>query len=242
MSLFPDSRIGKIEFYEAHIGPWTASAAQIGLDPSAVAALATLVGEARDAYDAAQSAREASKAATTAFHNAVKAMHSGAGAGSDMIDTIRNYAQSKNNPNVYVLAQIPAPATPGTIPPPGKAYEFEVGLLENGALTLRWKCDNPSGSSGTLYEVRRVIGDPNVGMWALIGSSGKRSFVDDTLPQGSASSPVTYQIRAVRSTSFGEPAQFTVTFGVASGNSARFATVVQTAPAPIGDSSIRAAA
>jgi hypothetical protein len=69
-------------------------------------------------------------------------MHNGPGAGADMIQAIRNHAESKNDPNVYVLAQIPAPATPGVTPPPGTPFDFTVGLLQNGALELKWKCNN----------------------------------------------------------------------------------------------------
>lgn len=54
MGVIPNTRLGKIEFYEAHITPWTSNAV-----------------------------------ATQAFHDKVCAMHSGPGAGSDMIETIK---------------------------------------------------------------------------------------------------------------------------------------------------------
>lgn len=209
MGVVPDSRLGKIEFYEAHIAPWTSNAAAIGLTPASVTALGGLTSAARKAYNDAEAARQAAKTATQAFYDAVRAMHNGPGAGQDMIDQIRVRAQSTNNPNVYVLAQIPPPATPGTTPPPGTPFEFTVGLLQNGALELKWKCNNPSGTQGTIYEVLRKIG---AGAFNFVGASGVRVFTDETLPSGSA--PVTYQITAVRSTSRGNPAQFTVNFGI----------------------------
>jgi len=58
-------------------------------------------------------------------------------------------------------------------------------------------------------------GDPECpcGAWhGFVGASGVKTFTDETLPSGSA--PVTYQITAVRSTSRGNPAQFTVNFGI----------------------------
>lgn len=45
-----------------------------------------------------------------------------------------------------------------------------------------------------------------------VGSTGVRSFTDDTLPSGSARA--THEITAVRSTSRESPAWFTVNFGV----------------------------
>jgi hypothetical protein len=208
MGIVPETRLGRIEFYEAHLGPWDSNDQAIGLQPASVTNLSTLTAAARKAYEAAESAREASKAATRAYHNAVRAMHSGPGAGQDMIDQIRNFAQSSNNPNVYVLAQIPPPATPGTTPPPGTPLDFEVRLLQTGALELRFKCVNPPGTQGTIYEVQRRIG---AGAFAFIGASGVRSLIDETLPAGSAQ--VTYQVTAVRSTLRGDPALFTVSFG-----------------------------
>jgi hypothetical protein len=209
MGVVPDTRLGKIEFYEAHISPWTANAAGIGLMPASVTALSGLTTTARDKYNDAEAARQAAKAATLAFHDAVRAMHSGPGAGQDMIDTIRNHAETKDDPNVYVLAQIPPPADPSTAPPPGTPFEFRVGLLQNGALELKWKCNNPSGTQGTIYEVKRTIGG---GSLNFVGATGVKLFTDDTLPSGSA--PVTYQITAIRSTARGNPAQFTVNFGI----------------------------
>ncbi len=51
-----------------------------------------------------------------------------------------------------------------------------------------------------------------MGAFAVIGVSGIRRFVDDTLPSGAAS--VTYEIVAIRSTTRGIAGRFTVNFGV----------------------------
>jgi len=88
-------------------------------------------------------------------------------------------------------------------------FDFTVGLLQNTSLELKWKCNNPSGTQGTIYEVKRAIGG---GAFNFVGATGVKLFTDDTLPSGSA--PVTYQITAVRSTARGNPAQFTVNFGI----------------------------
>lgn len=209
MPVVPQGRLGKIEFYEAHIAPWTANTAAIGLTAPAVTALTTATTQARAAFNAAEAARAAARAATQNFYDKVRAMHSNPGLGADMIETIRNYAQSKNDPNVYVLAQIPPPAVPGTLPPPGTPTDFSVGLLQDGSLELKWKCANPAGTQGTIYEVKRQIGG---GTFTFVGATGVRAFTDDTLPAGST--PATYQITGVRSTARGNPAQFTVNFGI----------------------------
>lgn len=207
----PNDRIGKVEFYEAHLAPWTANAAAIGLLPASVTALSGLVTAARTNYNAHLAAQAAAKAATQKFYDSVRAMHSGPGAGSDMIQTIKTYAQTKNDPNVYVLAQIPPPAQGGTTPPPGTPFDFTVNLLQDGSLGLKWKCNNPSGTVGTIYEVKRSVAG---GAMQFVGATGVKTFTDDTLP---GASPVMYQITAVRSTARGNPAQFVVNFGTGGG-------------------------
>ncbi len=215
MGVVPNDRVGKIEFYEAHAlagGPWAINAAAIGLLPASVTTLGTLTTAARANYNAHLAAQEAAKSATQKFYDSVRAMHSGAGAGADMIQTIKTYAQTKNDPNVYVLAQIPPPAAGGITPPPGTPFDFTVGLLQDGSLELKWKCNNPSGTQGTIYEVKRQVGS---GGMTFVGATGVKTFTDDTLPSGS--SPATYQVTAVRSTARGNPAQFTVSFGIGGG-------------------------
>lgn len=215
MSIVPENRLERIEFYEAHIAPWTTNAVGIGLTAASVTALGALVTSARNAYNAAEAARQAAKAATQSFYDAVRAMHSNPGAGADMIEQIKNYAQTKNLPNVYTLAQIPPPAVPGVTPPPGTPFDFTVGLLQNGSLELKWKCNNPSGTSGTIYEVARRLGGSTTGPFEYVGPTGVKTIIDDTVPSNAG--PVTYQITAIRSTQRGNPAQFTVTFGMGGG-------------------------
>jgi hypothetical protein len=133
-------------------------------------------------------------------------------AGANIIKQIRAKAATAGD-SVYALAQIPAPATPTPRPAPGTPSNFTVDLNGNGALHLAWKCGNPAGSSGTLYQVwRKTAADAD---FVYLGGSGTRDFIDDTLPAGSMQ--VTYQIQGVRSTAVGPWAQFNVNFGVSSG-------------------------
>ena len=77
---------------------------------------------------------------------------------------------------------------------------------------LKWKCANPVGSVGTLYEVRRKTG---TSAFTLLSTEGTREFTDESLPAGATG--VTYEITARRTTVRGMPAQFNVNFGVGSG-------------------------
>ncbi|MDB5319647.1 MAG: hypothetical protein JWN40_1278 [Phycisphaerales bacterium] len=209
MAIVPKDRVAKLEFYEAHIAPFTTNATAVGLSSASVALLATATSDTRAAYTAHIAAQAAAKAATAAFYDKVRAMHNAPGMGADMIQQIKTKAEITNNPNVYVLAQIPAPATPSPIPAPGTPTDFTVALLQDGSLELKWKCANPSGAGGTIYQLQRRSGSQTD--WTFAGATGSRTFTDSSLPAGA--SPVTYLVTAVRSTARGNPAQFTVSFG-----------------------------
>ena len=101
--------------------------------------------------------------------------------------------------------------------------DFKVSLSQGGALTLKWKCPNPAGSAGTIYQVARRLGA--TGSFTFIGGSGTRKFIDQTLPTGSSS--ITYRIVAVRSTAQGPEALFTVNFGVSAGGGERIASIAE---------------
>ena len=215
MGITPKTRLGKIEFYESHVGPWASSAVAIGTTISAVTSLSTLTVAARKAYGEHVLAQDAAKTATQKFYDTVRAMHDGPGAGADMLNNIKAFAETTNNPNVYTLAMIPPPATPGVTPPPGTPSNFIVNLLQDGSVKLTWKCSNPAGIGGTNYEVLRKSGSST--MFTYLGQVGKKSFTDMTIPAGAT--PSIYQVTAYRSTQRGLPAQFTVNFGVGGGGS-----------------------
>ena len=212
MPLIPPSIVDKISFYESRTAPWAANAVAIGTTAGAVTDLTTRTTAARAAFNAQQSAQAAAKAATLSLKMAVGAMGA---SGSDIILQVRAKAATAGD-GVYTLAQIPAPATPSPVGTPGTPTNFSAMLNGNGALLLKWKCANPAGSVGTIYQVWRRIGAPLTAEFVYLGGSGTKGFVDGTLPAGSAA--VTYQIQAVRSTAVGPWAQFNVNFGVAGGS------------------------
>jgi hypothetical protein len=221
-SVLPDTRIGRIEFCENHNTPFSTNAVAIGTTPAAVTDLATKTAAARAAYNAQQAAQNAAKAATNDYDIAARAMTL---AVADILKQIKTQA-SLSGPGVYSLAEIPAPAIPSPRPAPGKPTDFTATLEENGSLNLKWKCANPAGTSGTIYQIYRRTSP--TGEFTYIGGSGSKAFEDATIPAGS--SGVTYQIQAVRSTAVGLWAQFNVNFGVSSGGGVTMASVSETPP------------
>ncbi len=211
MRLVPRQIDNGIRFFEVHTASWSADPAAIGTSAAAVDDLAAKVAAARADYIAQRAAQQAARSATQKLRISARAM---ARAGSDIVKQIRAKAASGGK-SIYSLALIPAPQNASPLPPPGTPAQFSVELLADGALVLRWKCANPSGSTGTIYQVYRRLTPPaGGGEFTFIGSTGSKQFIDSTLPAGGApGGTMTYQIIAVRSTAAGAPAQFNVNFG-----------------------------
>jgi hypothetical protein len=208
MGLIPPTITGKIGFFRSKNTPWAANSTAIGTTTGAVTSLATKVATAQTRLDEQVAAQESAKNATVALHEAV---HDMVAAGADIIRQIRTKAALDGNA-VYTLAEIPPPATPTPVGPPGTPTDFRVALNPDGSIKMTWKCANPAGASGTIYQVARRTGA--TGPFVALTSVGTRSLTDPTVPAGTAS--VTYRITAVRSTSVGVAAEFTVNFGTGS--------------------------
>jgi hypothetical protein len=228
MPVLPDTDIGRVEFFESHIDQWTANTAALGLTAPAMAALATAIGEARTAYDDAQVARNESKASTQNFYNKVATM---VDLGSDAIKAIKLKAAQDNDPDVFVLANIPAPAEPTPAGAP-EAPEALVAIPNaDGTVTLKWQGSVANRTHFTVW--RRLATDS--GGWDMIGSCSRRSFIDDAVPapgsgsNGNTPMTILYHVRAQRGSFVSQPSiTATITYGSDS------ATVAGTIGASIG--------
>jgi len=216
MTVVPTRVHDRIVFYETHLPEWSANAAALALSPSQLAAMEELVTEARQAYAAAQVAQQEAMVATQVLKDAMERMHAAPGAGQDIIDAVRLRAQLTDDPNIYVLGGIPEPKKPGprAVPKaPGRITRFNVELRATGAIALSWKCTNPRGTNGTMYEVLRQIGGgPGAGPFEHVATVGEKSIVDTTVPSGAGR--VTYKVTPVRSTVRGVPTLHEINLGV----------------------------
>jgi hypothetical protein len=155
MAIQPKSRLAKVALFETLAPLWAANAAAIGLAPDEVAAFLAKLASARDSADAAETARNASRNATIVFHTDADAM---SGEGGDLMKRITAYAELQRNPAIYALAGLPTPAAPQPKPAPGTPTGFRITLEQTGAVRLTWRCANPRGTQGTIYNVSRRLG------------------------------------------------------------------------------------
>lgn len=210
MGVLPKATQDLLDFCDAHVSVFVTNAVAIGLTPAQATTFKNAAGLARENFNAAITADNVKKAATHTSQMSISALRKTA---ADTIALVKAFADASATPaTVYDLAQIPMPAAPSPAPAPGTPTDFTAGLDQSGVVTLKWKCANPPGISGTIYECRRKTG---TGSFVFVGAVGTREFADSTLPAGSVG--VTYEITAVRSTQRGDPAQFNVNFGVGGG-------------------------
>ena len=179
MSTYPAKREEFLKWCEAHQDIFSSNAAAIGLTPAQATAFKNQTAALRAKTTSQTMAKDAAKAATQAVVETDGDMRELA---SDVVRSIRTFANNTNNDNVYNIAQIPAPGSGGVVPPPGTPTDFKVELNSDGSITLRWKAQHPEGSDRVVYFVQRKL----VGQTAftLVGGSGERSYQDNTLPIG----------------------------------------------------------
>jgi hypothetical protein len=175
-----------------------------GLDASRAEAYALLNASYAAAYLAAVDPSRRTRGTVVAKNDAKARLTAMA---SDLAKAVAAAATVTDAQKVGLGLSVRARPTP--MPRPGTPTGFKVTLSADGSVTLAWACDNPPRARGTMYEVRRRVGP--AGEFQYLGVTGKRRFVDATLPAGSGGA--TYQVRAFRSTSFGPWAQFNLTVG-----------------------------
>lgn len=207
MRILPKTPAQQVRRLTTLIPSWAQHQDAIGLSPQRVAQLKTLLDQARAAQLAAYHARDAARSATSAFEQATAQLVRQASAS---IRTIKITAKLTTQP-VDVLSQalLPVPKTRGRIAEPGTPRNFTCTLLADGSVQLKWACDNPKGSVGTTYIVRRRIGDTSA--FEHVQTRGVKHIIDGTIPAGTTNA--TYEITASRTTGPGTPGRYTVNFG-----------------------------
>ncbi|QQS09381.1 MAG: hypothetical protein IPK69_01790 [Phycisphaerales bacterium] len=213
MATYPLSpRLDFLQWCKTHADVFVNNAASIGLSPATASSFASAYDAARAAVDDQDAAKEAAKAATQEALEKVRLLQESAAL---TVATIRLFAESTDNPTVYNVAQITPPQPPTAVPAPNAATDLSAALDANtGNITIRWKATQPEGANGTTYTIfRRAAGEAD---FAPLGSSGRKSFVDETFFAGPDS--VEYKVQAVRSGILGPmSATLLVSFGRTNG-------------------------
>jgi hypothetical protein len=192
MGTVPDTQQGSIDFFATRIAAWAANAAAIGLDPTTVTDLASRLSAAQTDLAAAQAAREASKNATLTVNDSITSMRS---LGGDLVKTIRAFAETTGDDNVYTLASVPPIAPPAPLGKPPAPTGVTASINSFGYGFIEW---NGTRAGGTAFILERQMTalDGTASAWAYAGTSTTEDYTDTTIPTGFKA--VTYRVFATR--------------------------------------------
>lgn len=219
MGSYPTSpRSEFLAWCQAHALVFSDNAAAIGLSPQQALAFkngTVLAATALADQQTAQDAAKATTAFTTMKFNELRRL-----AGTT-VGVIKSFAEATNNPNVYITAQIPEPQPDAPAPPPAQPSDMKVALdPTDGSLTISWKANNPSGTSGTSYIIKRRTS--STASFEFIGVTGSKKYIDTTFFAGP--DMVQYTVQGQRADSAGPVSQIlTVNFGRVGGGGSGFA-------------------
>ncbi len=202
MGLTPDTKIGKIEFCEAHVADWTANSVAMGSSVVEVGAWSAQVTDARAALAASEAADLAARNALNELNTIIDSMMDKTAA---IIGQVRSRSKLIGN-TAWTLASLPVPATPTPAGAPGIPYGFKVKLSNIGAIEFKWK--NTDGR-GSVYAIYRAL--DGSGVFTNLGGTNLKRFTDSTVPEGTSS--IVYRVQAIRSTGTSDWGILNVAFG-----------------------------
>ena len=209
MGNFEGSRRQRLDWIEARIDQWQANAAVIGITPAQALALKALVAAASASSTAAGVARDNAKSATRKYYDAMSGM---SGPTRDLIVTIKAFAETSNNPNVYNLSNIDPPAPPTPVVAPTAPFDVSGSVSPTGNATITWDADRSGASSGIFFMLERKRGGEAT--FLVFGGTAEKNFLD--VDPRFASGTIQYRVKAQRgglSSTWSVPIAFSITGG-----------------------------
>lgn len=197
MGVIPVKKLDALAWFESHETAWFNNASNIGLTAAQATAFQTQVNELRTKVDQGQLARDNAKSATLAENNALAETRELA---STMLSIIRAYAATQADPNVYVLANIPPPATPTPAPAPTPPASLYATINNDGNGVITWKAKKINGDFYTLERWDSASDE-----WSTVAIQNAKKYIDTTVPSGVAS--VQYRVRSHRGTQVSESSE-----------------------------------
>lgn len=205
----PARSLPAVEWLEARIVAWNSSYASIGLTSAQVVELGQDLANARGAFTSVQEIRAESKGKTTDFHGKAKVARDKA---AGMIANIKAYADAQTDPAVvYALANVSPASAPSPSAPPAQPVNLSYRVQSDGSIKVQW---DATGPVGTIYNITRQLPGETEFTFIGQGDGSDKSFVDATVPAGTASA--SYRVQGVRGPLVGsQSVTFTVFFGAA---------------------------
>ena len=202
----PADRRQSLVWLESRIDGWNINFASIGLTSAQVTDLASDIDTTRTSFTSVQAARAEAKAETQSWYTNADELHTKA---ADLITLVKSFAaNSGSSAAVYLAADMTPRNPPAPVAPPEQPGNLKATLLGNGSVVITW---DGRGPTGTVYNITRKLPAETGFRFIGQGDGRDKSFVDATVPTGSASA--TYIITAVRGSDVSTPSSaFNVLF------------------------------
>jgi hypothetical protein len=192
-----------VAWFNERIDLWASSAAEIGLDPLAVTAFKAQLESVNGQISQMAIKRNAARAATINTNASAAVLRA---AGSGLIATIKAFAETSGNEDVYEKSNVPPPAPPSPAPPP-VAPEL-VTADPNAVGTITLKIRGSVAQNGSFHIERSIDG----GAWVLVNPTREKTWTDMAVPMNT--NTIAYRVFGVRDSKRSDTATgATVNFG-----------------------------
>lgn len=194
MAVVPKARDELLTFFQLRIEKWLADPGSIGLDAQQAADVAAAYEALAEAEREAADLKRRTMAAVARAANQDEALRRLGGAA---INSIRAYAQAKDDPNVFVRASIPAPRRRSPLPAPEAPRSVTPRLTSHGTVEVTWEASVAHGTTFLVY--RRVMGAPDgagMGPLEFIAATHDTRITDQRIPPRILG--LMYTVRALR--------------------------------------------
>ena len=202
-SVIPTTQEGLLAFYLERQGTWELKAAELGLLPANVTALKSATEALQTARMTRAELKNQAKAATVDVEEKYAELRS---VGAGLVATIRAFAETTNNTQVLVTAQLPPQKPPTPAPPPVAPEAVTADPNATGTITLKIK--GSVAQNGSFRIERSIDGGPYV----LLDPTRAKTWTDEAVPMNS--NVISYRVYGVRDDTRSQTATTaTVNFG-----------------------------
>jgi hypothetical protein len=186
-SVIPTTQEGLLAFYLERQGTWEAKALELGLLPASVTALKSATEALQAARMTRAELKNQAKAATVSVEEKYAELRS---VGAGLVATIRAFAETTNNTQVLVTAQLPPQKPPQPAPPPENPTKFTADPKADGTITLKWTGSVAQNGS---FDIERSI---DGGAFVLLTNKRTKTWTDVAVPMNT--NVIVYRIYGVR--------------------------------------------
>lgn len=187
MAVLPKHRDELIAWFLQRLPHWEVDPASVGLTVSQVASLRDSVEKAAAAAERMRRLRNSAMAATAQADALAADLRA---EGGPLVSTIKAFAETTGDREVYVRAQVPPKRAPTPLPPAEPPTRLNADPLANGHVLVTWR------GSIARHQTFDVLRSLDGGPFILLRNVRGTRLLDETVPIGTTTA--LYRVYGVR--------------------------------------------